>query len=198
LLRPLCSPKVGARLRLTGKLQVWLRRPVRPWGRAPLPLAGRTCRQTYERTQPLPATATRHEIPTVAQAIEQFLPTRQHQRGVREYRSILAGAPNLTHTSRPPAGVPLSSAPFTCQNRLSLTCQNHGEAMTVACGRWRTCPACAARKQWEIRQRLTAGIESAPSSKHRVTVGGAVRRRSGRRPFIGPERPAVPVGDGVC
>jgi hypothetical protein len=46
------------------------------------------------------------------------------------------------------------------------TCQDHGEAITVACARWRTCPAWAARKQWEIRQRLTAGIETAPPGKH--------------------------------
>ncbi len=51
-------------------------------------------------------------IPTVAQAVERFLASRQRQRGVKEYRSILAGTLGLQRTSRRPAGVPLARATF--------------------------------------------------------------------------------------
>lgn len=54
---------------------------------------------------------------------------------------------------------------WRCSNRLGLTCTSHGEEISVACGRWRTCPGCARRLQWSLQQRFLAGIEVVPAGK---------------------------------
>jgi hypothetical protein len=57
---------------------------------------------------------------------------------------------------------------WECPRPISLTCVHHGEALNVPCGRWRTCTACALRKQWELRQRFLAGIVKAPKERPAV------------------------------
>ncbi len=56
-------------------------------------------------------------------------------------------------------------SPFQCSNPFPLTCINHGEDISVRCGRWRTCPGCSRWKQWTLKQRLIAGIENVPAGK---------------------------------
>ena len=53
--------------------------------------------------------------------------------------------------------------PWDCHNRFPLTCQNHGELITVPCGRYKVCPGCAVRKSWELRMRFSAGISQVPN-----------------------------------
>lgn len=67
-----------------------------------------------------------------------------------------------------PGGAPLrSNRDFLhCRNQFSLTCVYHGTEITVPCGRWRTCPPCARRLQWKLRNRFLAGIEKAPPGLH--------------------------------
>ena len=72
----------------------------------------------------------------------------------------------------PPKGRPLTNKcekkevkPWECQNRFPLTCANHGETISVPCGRWKTCVGCRIRKTWEIRSRFLAGIERVPDGK---------------------------------
>ncbi len=55
--------------------------------------------------------------------------------------------------------------PWECQNRFPLTCANHGEIISVPCGRWKSCVACRIRKTWEIKARFLAGMESVPPGK---------------------------------
>jgi hypothetical protein len=50
-----------------------------------------------------------------------------------------------------------------CSNPLALTCTHHGNEIQVPCGRWRTCPGCARRLQWKLRQRFLAGIAQVPT-----------------------------------
>jgi hypothetical protein len=54
---------------------------------------------------------------------------------------------------------------WECQNKLHLVCENHGEAISVSCGRWKTCVACRIRKSWEIKCRFLAGIETVPEGR---------------------------------
>ncbi len=60
----------------------------------------------------MPITDRKREIPTVAQAVELFLASRQNQRGVKEYRCTLAGARSAARSSRRPAGIPLARMNF--------------------------------------------------------------------------------------
>jgi len=73
--------------------------------------------------------------------------------------SLNAAAGGITNNCKKNAGA------FTCRNRFRLSCVHHGEDLFVRCGRWRTCPGCAAWKQWTIKSRLIAGIEEVPSGK---------------------------------
>ncbi len=43
-----------------------------------------------------------------------------------------------------------------------LECANHGERIEVACKRWRRCPGCAMRKQWELAGRFRVAIQKPP------------------------------------
>lgn len=52
-----------------------------------------------------------------------------------------------------------------CNNTLSLTCCYHGNTIEVPCGRWRTCPGCGRRKQFQLKQRFLAGIKNVPSGQ---------------------------------
>ena len=56
-------------------------------------------------------------------------------------------------------------SPFQCSNPFPLTCINHGEDISVRCGRWRSCPGCSLWKQWTLKQRFIAGIEDVPAGK---------------------------------
>lgn len=58
----------------------------------------------------MPITDRKRDIPTVAEAVDRFLISRQNQRGVKEYRCTLAGARSAAWSSRRPAGVPLARA----------------------------------------------------------------------------------------
>lgn len=51
---------------------------------------------------------------------------------------------------------------WACPNPLQLRCHVHRHTVEVRCGRWRTCPACAAWRRWTLTQRLLAGIEQTP------------------------------------
>jgi hypothetical protein len=55
-----------------------------------------------------------------------------------------------------------NKAAWTCPNPIRLTCQHHGEAGVVRCGRWRTCSGCSVWKEITLRQRFIAGIERCP------------------------------------
>jgi hypothetical protein len=55
--------------------------------------------------------------------------------------------------------------PWKCSNPFWMTCTNHGEEVSIRCGRWRTCPGCSVWKQWTLRQRFLAGIAQAPAAK---------------------------------
>jgi len=60
--------------------------------------------------------------------------------------------------------------PWECQNRFPLTCANHGEIISVPCGRWKTCLGCQIKKTWELRARFLAGIEKVPNAKRAMFV----------------------------
>ena len=55
--------------------------------------------------------------------------------------------------------------PWHCNNTLSLTCCYHGDTIQVPCGRWRTCPGCGRRKQFQLKERFLAGIKDSPAGK---------------------------------
>jgi hypothetical protein len=62
------------------------------------------------------------------------------------------------------------NAPWTCGNPIRLTCEYHGEAGLVRCGRWRTCSGCSVWKEITLRQRFIAGIEHCPSADGQLAM----------------------------
>jgi hypothetical protein len=52
------------------------------------------------------------------------------------------------------------NSPFECTNPFKLTCLDHFDTISVRCGRWRSCVGCSAWKQWTLKQRFTAGIDT--------------------------------------
>lgn len=58
-----------------------------------------------------------------------------------------------------------AAALWECKNRLPLTCTHHGDEISVACGRWRSCPGCQRRLQWRLRQRFAISLSKVPSGR---------------------------------
>jgi len=52
-----------------------------------------------------------------------------------------------------------------------MTCVRHGEDILIPCKRWRECPGCGLRLQWQLRKRLEAGIARLPREVRETSAG---------------------------
>lgn len=52
-----------------------------------------------------------------------------------------------------------------------MTCIVHLETVKIPCKRWRTCPGCALRIEWELTKRLEAGIRQMPIEIRETKAG---------------------------